>query len=134
VTILSFRRRNGIRVFAVSRMMAGTLAAMAADGAYDPQEYVEAVLALVERIPPGRVMSYGAIAEFLYDRFGRGSARRIGTIMAQWGSAVPWHRVVSGGGRLPPGHEVAARALLVTEGVPFRGQRVVMADAAWWPA
>ena len=73
--ILAFRHRNGIVVFAVSRMMAGTLSAMAADGAYDPQEYVEAVLALVERIPPGRVRSYGAIAEFLYDRFGRGSAQ-----------------------------------------------------------
>ena len=30
---------------------------------YDPDEYVEAVLQLVERIPAGRVMSYGAIAE-----------------------------------------------------------------------
>ena len=68
----------------------------------DPAEYVEAVLELVERIPPGRVMSYGAIAEYLYDRFGRGSARRVGTIMAQYGGPVPWHRVVSGGGRLPP--------------------------------
>jgi alkylated DNA nucleotide flippase Atl1 len=100
---------------------------------YDPDEYVEAVLRLVERIPPGRVMAYGAIAEWLFDEFGRGSARRVGTIMAQYGATVPWHRVVSGGGRLPPGHETAARARLEAEGVVFRGPRIRMADYAWWP-
>jgi alkylated DNA nucleotide flippase Atl1 len=100
---------------------------------YDPQEYVEAVLALVERIPAGRVMAYGAIAECLRDRFDRGSARRVGTIMANWGGGVPWYRVVAGNGRLPPGHEVAARSSLLAEGVTFRGDRVSMADCAWWP-
>jgi alkylated DNA nucleotide flippase Atl1 len=101
---------------------------------HDPQEYVDAVLALVERIPAGRVMSYGAIAECLHDEFGRGSARRVGTIMARWGGAVPWHRVVASSGRLPPGHEVRARAALTAEGVRFRGDRVVMAECAWWPS
>jgi alkylated DNA nucleotide flippase Atl1 len=100
---------------------------------YDPQEYVEAVLALVESIPPGRVMAYGAIADCLHDRFGRGSARRVGTIMANWGGAVPWHRVVASNGRLPPGHEVAARKRLIAEGAAFRGDHVDMADCAWWP-
>jgi alkylated DNA nucleotide flippase Atl1 len=100
---------------------------------YDPAEYVEAVLSTVERIPPGRVMSYGAIAEYLHDRFGRGSARRVGTVMARYGSAVPWHRVVTGSGRLPPGHEAEARRRLVAEGVRMRGVRVPMAEHAWWP-
>jgi alkylated DNA nucleotide flippase Atl1 len=100
----------------------------------DSAAYVEAVLALVERIPPGRVMAYGAIAEFLYDEFGRGSARRVGTIMAQYGGSVPWFRVVSGAGRLPPGHEQAARDRLAAEGVQFRASgRIAMADYAWWP-
>jgi alkylated DNA nucleotide flippase Atl1 len=98
-----------------------------------PEEYVEEVLSLVERIPPGRVMSYGAIAEYLHDRSGRGSARRIGTIMAQYGGAVPWYRVVSGAGRLPPGHEQRARARLMEEGIVFSGPRVTMRDYAWWP-
>jgi alkylated DNA nucleotide flippase Atl1 len=100
---------------------------------YDPAEYVEAVLATVERIPPGRVMSYGAIAEYLHDRFGRGSARRVGTIMATYGSAVPWHRVVNRDGRLPPGHEAQARRRLTDEGVRFRGERVSMTGYAWYP-
>ena len=101
--------------------------------ATDPAEYVEAVLTLVERIPPGRVMSYGAIAEYLHEAHGRGSPRRVGTIMAQYGGSVPWHRVVTAGGRLPPGHEQTARRLLRREGVVFTGPRVAMSRYAWWP-
>lgn len=98
-----------------------------------PEEYVEEVLALVERIPPGRVMSYGAIAEYLADRSGRRSARLVGSIMSRHGGGVPWHRVVTGGGRLPPGHEAEARARLLAEGARMRGDVVDMAAAAWWP-
>ncbi|RZU51878.1 O(6)-alkylguanine repair protein YbaZ [Krasilnikovia cinnamomea] len=98
-----------------------------------PQEYVEEVLALVERIPEGRVMSYGAVADALAERSGRNSARQVGSIMARYGGAVPWHRVVTGGGRLPPGHEQEARQLLLADGVPLRGERVDMARAAWHP-
>jgi alkylated DNA nucleotide flippase Atl1 len=99
----------------------------------DPAEYVEAVLDLVDRIPRGRVMSYGAIAEYLAPRFNRASARRVGTIMALHGGSVPWYRVVTASGRTPPGHEVAARRRLTTEGVSFRGERVDMARHAWFP-
>jgi alkylated DNA nucleotide flippase Atl1 len=101
---------------------------------YDPADYLEAVLDVVDRIPPGRVMSYGAIAEYLYPRFGRGSARRVGTIMSQHGGSVPWHRVVAASGRTPPGHEETARRLLTREGVAFRGANVDMAAHAWFPA
>lgn len=98
-----------------------------------PQEYVEEVLTLVERIPPGRVMSYGAIAEYLADVSGRSSARLVGTIMARHGGGVPWHRVVNSVGRLPPCHEGRAAELLRAEGVELRDGRVVMQTAAWWP-
>ncbi|HEX6969332.1 MAG TPA: MGMT family protein [Micromonosporaceae bacterium] len=98
-----------------------------------PEEYVEEVLALVERIPPGRVMSYGAIADHLADRANRRSARRVGSIMARHGGGVPWHRVVTSGGRLPPGHEAEARARLLAEGTAMRGDAVDMAVAAWHP-
>jgi methylated-DNA-protein-cysteine methyltransferase-like protein len=98
-----------------------------------PQEYVEEVLTLVERIPEGRVMSYGAIADVLADRSGRNSARQVGTIMAKHGGAVPWHRVVSSAGRLVPGHEQEAHQRLLSEGVPFRTDHVDMKRAAWLP-
>jgi methylated-DNA-protein-cysteine methyltransferase related protein len=99
-----------------------------------PQEYVEEVLALVESIPPGHVMSYGAIADVLAERSGRNSPRQVGRIMALHGGGVPWHRVCSSSGRLPPGHEARAKALLLGEGTPMRGDRVRMADAGWIPA
>jgi methylated-DNA-protein-cysteine methyltransferase-like protein len=98
-----------------------------------PEEYVEEVLAVVERIPPGRVMSYGAIAEYLAERSGRTSPRLVGYIMARHGGGVPWHRVVTSSGRLPPGQAVEALARLTAEGTRMRGDRVDMAAAAWWP-
>jgi methylated-DNA-protein-cysteine methyltransferase related protein len=98
-----------------------------------PKEYVEEVLALVERIPAGRVMSYGAIADALAEESGRNSARQVGTIMARHGGGVPWHRVVTGDGRLPPGHEQEARQRLLADGVPLKGARVDMSAAAWTP-
>ncbi|WP_432980521.1 MGMT family protein [Dactylosporangium sp. CA-233914] len=92
-------------------------------------EYTELVLQVVERIPAGRVMSYGAIAEYL----GRGGPRQVGTVMALHGGGVPWHRVVAANGRLVPGHEVEALRRHRGEGTPLRGDKVDMRRAAWWP-
>ncbi len=102
-----------------------------ADG--DLPEHVERVLAVVERIPRGRVMSYGAVAEAVREDGGRASARTVGTVMARYGGMVCWHRVVNSVGRLPPGHEARAAERLRAEGVPFRGTNVDMATAAWFP-
>lgn len=96
-----------------------------------PQEYTEEVLALVERIPAGKVMSYGAIADALAERSGRNSARLVGSIMARHGGGVPWHRVVNSSGRMPPGHEQEARQRLLSEGAPLKGDHVDMARASW---
>jgi methylated-DNA-protein-cysteine methyltransferase related protein len=92
-------------------------------------DFADAVLDLVDRIPPGRVMSYGAIAEYL----GRGGPRQVGTVMARYGGPVPWHRVVAANGRLVPGHEVEALRRHRAEGTPLRGDRVDIRAAAWWP-
>ena len=79
-------------------------------------EYVEAVLALVERVPPGRVTTYGAVAEAV----GSGGPRRVGRVMSTYGGAVPWWRVVRADGSLPPSHDDEARAHYLDEGTPFR--------------
>ena len=92
-------------------------------------DFAEEVLALVERIPVGRVMSYGAIADWL----GKGGPRQVGTVMARYGGGVPWHRVVAASGRVVPGHEVEALRRLRAEGTPLRGDRVDIGTAAWWP-
>jgi alkylated DNA nucleotide flippase Atl1 len=97
------------------------------------QEYVDAVLDLVERIPRGRVMTYGAVADALAETSGRASARRVGTIMAQYGGGVPWHRVVAADGRLPPGAEAEATARHLAERTPMRAGKVDVRAAAWYP-
>ncbi|MFD1830029.1 MGMT family protein [Streptomyces desertarenae] len=80
-------------------------------------EYAERVLAVVERIPPGRVMTYGDIAEWLEE----GGPRQVGRVMALYGGAVPWWRVVRAGGLPPVCHEGRALAHYRREGTPLRG-------------
>ncbi len=79
-------------------------------------DYAEKVLAVVEKIPPGRVMSYGDIAEYL----GEGGPRQVGRVMAQWGGAVAWWRVIHQDGSLLAGHEREALARYTYESTPLR--------------
>jgi alkylated DNA nucleotide flippase Atl1 len=99
----------------------------------DGEAYVEAVLRVVEAIPPGRVMSYGAIAEHV----GRGGPRQVGAVMASYGGAVPWWRVVRADGTPPPG-AAEARRHYRAEATPLLRRhdgtvRVDMPAAAWTP-
>jgi alkylated DNA nucleotide flippase Atl1 len=97
----------------------------------DVEEYVEAVLTLVEQVPRGRVTTYGALA----DAVGYGGPRRVGRVMATHGGSVPWWRVVRADGSLPPSHDDEARVHYLEEGTPFRASgRVDVARAGWWPA
>jgi alkylated DNA nucleotide flippase Atl1 len=90
---------------------------------------VEAVLAMVERIPPGRVASYGDIAELVGIR----SARMVGQVMFRYGAEVPWHRVVMASGAPAPHKAAYQLDLLVDEGVVLAagGSRVDMARSRW---
>jgi alkylated DNA nucleotide flippase Atl1 len=74
------------------------------------------VLDAAEGIPPGRVMTYGDVAEWL----GEGGPRQVGRVMALYGSAVPWWRVVRADGCLLPGHELEALDHYRAEGTPLR--------------
>ncbi|WUF54079.1 MGMT family protein [Streptomyces tubercidicus] len=90
--------------------------------------YAERVLAVAELIPAGRVMSYGDVAEWLRDEeppeglpvAGGGGPRQVGRVMALYGGAVPWWRVVRADGRLLPGSELRALAHYREEGTPLR--------------
>ncbi|MFI6687205.1 MGMT family protein [Streptomyces sp. NPDC050485] len=79
-------------------------------------EYAERVLDVAERIPPGRVMTYGDVAEWL----GEGGPRQVGRVMALYGGAVPWWRVVRADGALLPGHELRALEHYRDEATPLR--------------
>ncbi|HLU73051.1 MAG TPA: MGMT family protein [Nonomuraea sp.] len=89
--------------------------------------YAERVLDVVDRIPPGKVMSYGDIAEYL----GEGGPRQVGRVMSTWGGGVPWWRVVHADGTGAPGHEVTCLSRWRAEATPLRGKRVDMRLARW---
>jgi alkylated DNA nucleotide flippase Atl1 len=99
-----------------------------ADELPQPPAFAERVLDVVDGIPPGRVMSYGDIAELL----GEGGPRQVGRVMSTWGGAVPWHRVVHSDGTPAPSPDAVRR--LVADGTPMRENRVDMRRARWTPA
>ena len=85
----------------------------------------------MEAVPPGRVTTYGALA----DAVGSRGPRSVGRVMSTHGGSVPWWRVVRADGTLPPSHDDEARAHYLAEGTPFRSPgRVDMTRAAWWPS
>ncbi|MCW8097644.1 MGMT family protein [Streptomyces tauricus] len=79
-------------------------------------EYAERVLDVADQIPPGRVMTYGDVAEWLEE----GGPRQVGRVMALYGGPVPWWRVVRADGALLPGHELEALDHYRAEGTPLR--------------
>ena len=92
------------------------------------------MLDVAESIPPGQVMTYGDIAEYL----GEGGPRQVGRVMALWGGGVPWWRVVHADGRLLSGHEREALRHYRRERTPLRpavGGAAVRLDLrkARWP-
>ncbi len=93
--------------------------------------FADQVLDLVDVIPPGRVMSYGDIAEYL----GQGGPRQVGRVLAVWGGGVAWWRVIHADGSLLIGHEREALARYRQEGTPLREvggrYRVDMRRARW---
>src|SRR3954453_13788744 len=89
--------------------------------------FARRVLDVVDRIPRGRVMSYGDVADYL----GRGAARAVGRVMATYGAEVPWHRVLRSDGSCATHKAPGQRELLRREKVRIRGGRVDMARARW---
>jgi methylated-DNA-protein-cysteine methyltransferase related protein len=81
----------------------------------------ERVLARIRRVPEGHVTTYGDLCPE--------APRFAGKVLSECDDpTLPWQRIVRADGSLAKGaHQ---RALLVAEGVPFRGSRVDM-DAAW---
>jgi alkylated DNA nucleotide flippase Atl1 len=103
------------------------------DGGPPPvDDFASSVLDVVDSIPPGRVMSYGDIAEYL----GSGPGpRQVGRVMATYGGAVAWWRVIHSDGTPAPGHDSVAVKHYLAEGTPLRSARppvrVDMHRARW---
>ena len=92
----------------------------------DPADVDEAVFDVVERIPPGRVSSYGAIGRIV----GVGP-RRVARALSAGGGAVPWYRVLRADGTAADPVRVRQLEMLAGEGVPIRNGRVDMAAVCW---
>ena len=87
--------------------------------------------AVIARIPRGRVITYGQVAESAgFPRAARMTVRAV-----QRAEGLPWHRVVAAGGRIALGglEGQEQRLRLEIEGVSFRGSRVRMELHAWRP-
>lgn len=83
------------------------------------------MLAIIRRVPRGRVTTYGAVARAAgYE----GAARQVAWALHGCSPDIPWHRVVGANGRiLLRGHPALEQRLrLEQEGVVFKGGRVDM--------
>ena len=95
--------------------------------AQDPVDVDEAVFDVVERIPPGRVSTYGAIGRLV----GIGPRRVARALSSGGGGAVPWYRVVRADGTAAEPVRVEQLARLAAEGVPMRNGRVDVSAVGW---
>lgn len=91
--------------------------------------YERRVLDTVARIPPGRVMTYGDVAEMM----GEGGPRAVGAVMRKHGNEVHWERVVMSDGRPSPSCTELACRLLAEVETPMTagGTRVDLPGARW---
>ena len=94
----------------------------------DPDDgLAQRILHCVESIPPGRVMTYGDVAEFVGSR----AARMVGRVLAMDGGTVAWHRVIRADGSLAEHLYSEQRQRLLEEGVRFVGDRVDLPAHRW---
>jgi methylated-DNA-[protein]-cysteine S-methyltransferase len=90
-----------------------------------PSDFARRVIAVIRRIPAGRIASYGDVAAMA----GRPRAfRAVGNILRETRApGIPAHRVIAARGALGGfgGNLPLKRALLQREGMTVRGNRVV---------
>ena len=94
--------------------------------------FTRRVLAIVRRIPVGRVTTYGTVARLAGKPR---AARAVGNIMREARApGLPYHRVIAASGALGGygGNIALKRSLLVAEGLVVSGRRVRnFADVKW---
>lgn len=102
----------------------------------EEQNLKSRVLALVEHIPSGKVMTYGQLALLAGQA---GAARQVGYLMNGLleGSELPWQRVINAQGKVSTdklGFGDLQRGLLAAEGVVFdTAGKCDLGKYQWWP-
>jgi methylated-DNA-protein-cysteine methyltransferase related protein len=84
---------------------------------------VEHIVERIRAIPEGFVRTYGDIDPQ--------APRFVGLVLSRTDDDLPWQRVVRADGSLPKGAK--QRELLLSEGVPMRGERVDLKEARFPP-
>jgi len=89
-----------------------------------PTESTKMIIEFIRSIPPGRVVSYGAIAELSGSPAGAAGARQVARILHSMSRSygLPWWRVVRKDGSIALGDEegrILQSRLLESEGVEF---------------
>jgi methylated-DNA-protein-cysteine methyltransferase-like protein len=99
-------------------------------------DFFSKVYEVVKLIPPGRVTSYGAIANYLGTT---GSARMVGWAMNAShhnSEFIPAHRVVNRNGLLTGKHHFdtpnVMKELLENEGIKFKGDQIINFEKHFW--
>lgn len=110
--------------------MAGRASGSGSSSAAD--RFARRVLAVVTRIPPGRVCTYGEVAAMAG---APGAARAAGNVLAKARlPGVPYHRVIAADGRLGGYSDLATkRALLTAEGLDVTRAAVRHFHQVRWP-
>ena len=90
-------------------------------------ELAARILACVEAIPQGRVMSYGDVAEYA----GARTPRLVGHVLRHDGGSVPWHRVLHSDGTFADHLRDEQRQRLIAEGVRVTDNRVDLRVYRW---
>jgi methylated-DNA-protein-cysteine methyltransferase-like protein len=87
----------------------------------DRDDFTEAVIAVLERLQPGDLVTYGEVAtEAGYP----GAARAVGNLLRTV-PGLPWWRVVNAAGRMAPGHEKKQAELLRAEGAMVKSGKAI---------
>ena len=107
----------------------------AADVDVNSRGYRERVFEIVRRIPSGRVMTYGQLAEILGEGY---TARTVGFVMHSADQTVPWQRVINAQGACSTGRVVLPpdkqQRLLEAEGIVFNERgRCDLGRYRWTP-
>jgi methylated-DNA-protein-cysteine methyltransferase-like protein len=102
----------------------------------DESNYRERVYRLVKKIPKGRVMTYGQIAEILGAGY---TARTVGYVMHGANNEnIPWQRVINAQGKCSTGKIILPhnlqQSILESEGVKFdKSGKCELTAVIWAP-
>lgn len=102
----------------------------------ETRDYRERVYKIVRRIPAGRVMTYGQIADILGEGY---TPRTVGFVMHSADEeTTPWHRVINSQGACSTGRVILPpdkqQRMLEAEGIEFdAGGRCQLGRYRWTP-